>query len=211
MKPKNPLSEIYSACNSGTNQSKWQLIEDGKLTSPRCIDVELTNACNYRCRFCPTGTNSVKRSKGFMTDETIDCLVENIKECQIPAVRFIRWGEPTIHPKYLEVMRRVKKAGAMVHINTNGSLLTREAVEEMIDMKLDSIKISFQGADEGTYNEVRKGGDYQRLLESVKMLYETRGGVFARSYKYPQPFKAKRKSSLNISRRKYLPIVTITM
>ncbi len=111
MKVENPLLDIYKACNEGTNQSKWQLIEDGKLTSPRCIDVELTNTCNYHCRFCPTGTNSIKRARGFMSDETADRLVSDVKNCYISAVRFIRWGELTLHPKYLEIMRRIKEAG----------------------------------------------------------------------------------------------------
>ncbi len=91
-----------------------------------------------------------------MPDETANRLVSDVKNCHISAVRFIRWGEPTLHPKYLEIMRRIKEAGAMVHINANGSLFTKEAIEEMIDMGIDSIKISFQGADEGTYNEVRR-------------------------------------------------------
>lgn len=42
-------------------------------------------------------------------------------------------------------------------------------------MQLDSIKFSFQGADEGTYNEMREGGDYHHLLGVIKKMAEMRG------------------------------------
>ena len=175
MKRINPFIDIYKACNNGLNEEKFQRIKKGEVLIPRYIDVELTNYCNFRCCFCPTGTKSMRRMKGFMTDEVVEKLVDNIKRYQIPGVRFIRWGEPTMHPKYLEIMKKIKEVGAAIHINTNGSLLDEEQIKALIDMNLDSIKFSFQGADEGTYNEMREGGNYQKLLQIVKNFYDIRG------------------------------------
>ena len=42
-------------------------------------------------------------------------------------------------------------------------------------MKLDSIKFSFQGADEGTYNEMRFGGDFNSLVSKLHLLHKLRG------------------------------------
>lgn len=110
-----------------------------------------------------------------MPDEVIDALIANVKKYHIRGVRFIRWGEPTLHPKYIDIIRRVKDTGSLVHINTNGSTLTEESIKSLIDAGLDSIKFSFQGADEGTYNEMREGGDYNRLLGIVRAMHEIRG------------------------------------
>lgn len=117
----------------------------------------------------------MQRTRGYMSEEVVDALIENIKKYKIPGVRFIRWGEPTLHPSYIEIMKRVKAAGAVIHINTNGSLLNDEQISQLIDMQLDSIKFSFQGADEGTYNEMREGGDYKRLLGIIRKMAEARG------------------------------------
>ncbi len=179
----NKFVKMYKECNQGTNQEKHQLIKQGKLTLPRYLDVELTNLCNFRCRFCPTGTKSIQRLKGNMPEAVADALVENIRKFHIPGVRFIRWGEPTMHPKYLEIMKRVKEAGAAIHINTNGALLDEAQIKQLIEMETDSIKFSFQGADEGTYNEMREGGDYAHLLDVIKQMYHLRG---SRSYPYIQ-------------------------
>lgn len=171
----NNFVEIYKMCNNGTNEEKYALIKKGELTVPRYIDVELTNMCNFKCRFCPTGTKSLQRTQGYMSEEVVDMLIANIKKYQIPGVRFIRWGEPTLHPRYIEILKRTKLAGARIHINTNGSLLDEKRISQLIDMQLDSIKFSFQGADEGTYSEMRVGGDYRRLLDIVRKMAEMRG------------------------------------
>lgn len=125
----------------------------------------------------------MQRMRGMMPDDVANAIVENVRKYHIAGVRFIRWGEPTMHPKYIEIMEHVKKAGALIHINTNGSLLDKEQMRRLLDIHLDSIKFSFQGADKGTYNEMREGGDYDRLLEIVRTFYELRGD---REYPYIQ-------------------------
>ena len=176
----NPFVPIYRSVNNGTNEEKFKKfyscskMGDGEAL-PSYLDIELTNNCNFRCCFCPTGTKVMKRIKGFMSDEVADAIARNVKDFSIPAVRFIRWGEPTLHPKYLEIMEKMKKAGALIHINTTGSLIDKEQIQRMFDIHLDSIKFSFQGADEGTYNEMREGGDYLKLLNIIRTFYNMRG------------------------------------
>lgn len=171
---ENPFINIYKSCNSGTSKEKYYLIKSGKLQLPRYMDIELTNNCNFRCVFCPTGTGAMRRNKGFMSDEVIDKILSDVTKYKIPGVRFIRWGEPTIHPKFLETMRRFKDAGVAVHFNTNGSI-DRDCIEALVDMKLDSIKFSFQGADKGTYEEMRERGGYYELLDTVRLMADVRG------------------------------------
>lgn len=166
----NPFEEIYRSCNTGSNEEKYRLIQTGAVSLPRYLDVELTNNCNFRCRFCPTGTKSLNRMRGFMSDAVADALAENVHRYKIPGVRFIRWGEPTLHPRYIEIMRLIKNAGAKIHVNTNGSLLDEAHIYQLLDIPLDSIKFSFQGADKGTYSEMREGGDYQRLLSTIRLM-----------------------------------------
>lgn len=176
IKRENPFVPIYRKVNGGTNQEKYARIANGNgELLPDYLDVELTNHCNFRCCFCPTGTKAMQRMKGFMPDEVANAIAENVQKYHIQGVRFIRWGEPTMHPKYIEILKRVRDAGALIHINTNGSLLDESQMERLLDIHLDSIKFSFQGADEGTYNEMREGGDYQRLLRIVRKFCELRG------------------------------------
>ena len=176
MQRVNPFVPIYHKVNNGTNQEKYDsLLCSQHEALPSYIDVELTNLCNFHCCFCPTGTKAMKRMRGMMPDDVVDALAENVQKYHIPGVRFIRWGEPTMHPRYIEILEKIKKAGSLIHINTNGSLLDERQIQRLFDIHLDSIKFSFQGADEGTYNEMREGGDYERLLSTVRTFHEMRG------------------------------------
>lgn len=184
MRRTNPFVPIYHKVNNGTNREKYNAILSSRGQAlPHYLDVELTNLCNFRCRFCPTGTKSMKRIRGLMPDNVVNAIAENVQKYHIPGVRFIRWGEPTLHPRYLEILAKIKKSGCLIHINTNGSLMDDRQIEQLLNIHLDSIKFSFQGADEGTYNEMRVGGDYERLLLTIRKFYELRGN---REYPYIQ-------------------------
>lgn len=176
---KNPFKEIYLQCNQAeNNMQKYQMILDGTVSLPRYLDIELTNYCNFKCVFCPTGTNSIKRQKGYMDQKVLDAICSNIKKYHIPGVRLIRWGEPMLHPECIDIIKKLKETGPIVHINTNGSLLTFEKMQQLICVGLDSIKFSFQGADEDTYKEMRSnlsGNGYHQLLNCIRQLYELRG------------------------------------
>jgi len=167
MKRENPFESIYKKCDNGNAFEKIENLSE----FPYIIDLELTNTCNFKCLFCPTGTGSIERKQGLMSDEIFYKIINEIKEYNT-AIRFIRWGEPLIHPKLVEYIKYVKKvSNSIVHINTNGSLLDDNIINEFINIPLDSIKFSFQGIDKKSYNEMRNIDFYDDLLNKVKKLY----------------------------------------
>lgn len=171
---KNPFADIYKACNSGaTNREKCKARND--MRGPLLLDVELTNACNLQCYMCPTGTNSLTRPKGFMSEKVMNRIVEDVKEADMGGVRFILWGEPTLHPNFLEFSEKIKDAGKLVHFNTNGILLTEEMLKAVVEMEVDSVKFSFQGVDKRSYEEMRLGSDWDKLLGNIRQLNAIRG------------------------------------
>jgi len=161
---KNPFNKIYAQLNDN----------DGDFRFPVCIDMELTNNCNLHRLFCPTGTGVSVRNKGFMTDEVFNKIINDIKEEKI-GLRFSRWGEPTLHPKIINFLKMAKKDGHLLHLNTNGQLLNEPFIEDLINSGLDSIKFSFQGADEKSYQEMRQDSCFKKLIENIKRMHETRG------------------------------------
>lgn len=166
----NPLKKIYDICNGDDPKEKYNNLP----SFPRYIDIEITNHCNYKCLMCPIGTNSIKRKQGFMSDEIFEKILEEIKGYKTP-LRFIRWGEPTLHKKFIEYVKKAKQFGIVCHFNTNGSLLTKEQCINVVESGLDSIKFSFQGIDEKSYREMRNTEYFSELLATIKMLYDIRG------------------------------------
>ena len=161
---ENPFNEIYAQLNGN----------DGDFSYPVCIDIELTNNCNLQCLFCPTGTGTSTRNKGFMAEEVFQKILENLKGTRA-GLRFSRWGEPTLHPKVIDFFKAAKKNGHFLHLNTNGQLLNEIFIIDLINAGLDSIKFSFQGVDEKTYQEMRQDSSYKKLFENIKTVYSIRG------------------------------------
>jgi len=114
------------------------------------------------------------RMQGSMNDGTFHRILNEITEPRIP-VRFIRWGEPFLHPKILEYSRLVKERGLPLHITTNGQLLDEGMMQALVDMELDSIIFSMQGYDREGYKRNRVGGDYDVLFRNIRKLVRLRG------------------------------------
>ncbi len=109
-----------------------------------------------------------------MKEDLFDKLIHEIEPYKTP-IRLIRWGEPMLHPKLIDFIKKLKSIGSLAHINTNGSLLNERVIDELLDIPLDSIKFSFQGVDRKSYSEMRNIDFFDELMEIVKLFYVKRG------------------------------------
>ncbi|MBF0624149.1 MAG: radical SAM protein [Magnetococcales bacterium] len=166
----NPLAAVYDAANRGTPAEKLAALPP----LPRFIDLELTNTCNFRCLMCPTGTHLQQRKSGFMSRAVFERLLDQVRGPRIP-LRFIRWGEPTLHQRFLEFLTAAKATGLTCHLNTNGSHLEADLLAALVALPLDAIKFSFQGVDPRSYREMRNTDFFDELLERIRTLHRLRG------------------------------------
>jgi radical SAM protein with 4Fe4S-binding SPASM domain len=66
------------------------------------------------------------------------------------------WGEPLLHPDFLDLAERARKAGARVGTTTNGTLLTAEVARGMVAAGLDVVALSLAGRDQ-KHDRIRQG------------------------------------------------------
>lgn len=166
----NPFTPLYQACNTGDSAEKYASLAD----FPRIIDVEVTNACNFRCLFCPTGNHAMTRPSGFMERATYERLLDGCFD-NGTSLRFIGWGEPLLHPELVDFIHLACLGDIPTHLNTNGSKLTKDLAYRLWWGGLDSIKFSFQGADRETYAEARNIDFFDGLYEAVAIMHKMRG------------------------------------
>ena len=168
----NPFAALYDACNHGTGKDKLAGLGDG----PRIVDVEPTNACNFRCLMCPTGNKAMKRDTGVMAPETFHALADMLPPGT--GVRFIGWGEPLMHPDIVRFVNICHRKGLLTHLNTNGSHLDGSLASRLVAAGLTSIKFSFQGVERQSYREMRNTDFFDGLFETVKMFHRVRAGTY---------------------------------
>jgi MoaA/NifB/PqqE/SkfB family radical SAM enzyme len=80
------------------------------------------------------------------------------------------YGEPLSHPYCLEMIRMAKEAGYFVSLITNGILLTEPVSQKLIDLRLDKLWVSLDGASPECYMDVRLGDSLPLILENLNRL-----------------------------------------
>jgi radical SAM protein with 4Fe4S-binding SPASM domain len=142
---------------------------------PDQIYVELTNACNARCTIC--ATPSMSRQREVMD---FDLFRKIIDECgRNRAFRILPFlhGESLLVPRALDYFRYIRSASPESHINltTNGSKLTDEISEAILREDLvDSLILSMEGADQESYERIRKGLRFEEVRDNFQRLLHLR-------------------------------------
>ena len=169
--PKSKRHNIFrNVYDSDLYANAWKYKDSG-LAFPLLVDIELTNHCNLKCFFC--GQVAMARKKGFITKEVFKKAVDECALHKTP-IRLIRWGEPFLHAKAIEFSSYAKSRGLSVHITTNGLLLKKRQSLALLEMQLDSIKFSFQGATKERYQEIRNTSSYDVLKRNILELVSLR-------------------------------------
>jgi radical SAM protein with 4Fe4S-binding SPASM domain len=88
-------------------------------------------------------------------------------------------GEPLISPWFGYFCQKCKEYGVLLDITSNGTLLTQEKIAEIMPCLLD-IKISFDGFKKETFETIRKGANYELIVDNIKNLVRIRN-VFSSS------------------------------
>ncbi len=116
------------------------------------LNLELTNRCNLRCTFCPTGNRSMTRPAGLMSPHVFDRALADGRPLEF--VLLFQWGEPLLHPQFAAMAARARRAGARTFITTNGTLLDERRVGALLDAGVDRVTVSVDG-DAQTHERVR--------------------------------------------------------
>jgi short-subunit dehydrogenase/MoaA/NifB/PqqE/SkfB family radical SAM enzyme len=141
----------------------------------RLWQIETSIACNLNCIICPWKNERPEKFKaGDMSDDIWAALRPYLE--QTSSVDFTGGGEPLLHPRLAEWIEEACGAGCQTGFLTNGLILNREKSRQFIQAGLDWIGFSVDGATAGTYEQIRKGADFQKLCENINAVADLRNG-----------------------------------
>ncbi len=144
---------------------------------PRRFQIQTQTGCNARCIFCPNKYLYNKIEKGKMSDELFRKIIDEIAEHDgVERVSLYLMNEPTLDktlPEKVAYARSKLKKETEIAIDTNGSGLTQEMIEGLIDAGLDRLLVSIQGFSKETYEKIMVGLSYERMMENMERLIET--------------------------------------
>lgn len=140
--------------------------------------VEITTLCNLNCRICVR--HAWHEITGTMPLETFCALMDQLRALpHMPIIHLGGYGEPLMHPHFLEIVQAAKDAGACVELTTNGMMLNPLIASVLVDLGLDRMVVSIDAAAPDRYSEMRSGG-FERVVENLRELWrikQRRGGI----------------------------------
>jgi sulfatase maturation enzyme AslB (radical SAM superfamily) len=140
---------------------------------PDIVQIESTNLCNAKCVFCPR--DEMHRRQGVMDFDLFRKVVDECASLGITHVRVHNYGEPFLDRQLVEKVRYAKSKGiAEVGMISNGSLITEELAQGMIDAGLDAINISVDAAGKEVFERTRVHLDYDTVIGNVRTLARLR-------------------------------------
>jgi len=159
------------------NTKRVELHEVLPLETPFSIHAFVSFYCNFKCNYClhclDKDTLAEKGfKKQYMNIDIFKKMVDDVKgfNGNVKALLFAGHGEPLLHPEIAEMVAYAKKSGKFdrIEIVTNGSLLSHELSDKLIDAGLDRLRISLQGVNAEDYMDVSKVNlDFDKFVEQI--------------------------------------------
>ncbi|MBN1878762.1 radical SAM protein [bacterium] len=149
---------------------------------PGSLQIEVTNACNFRCLMCPFHgpENTSDRPIGFMEPGRYREVVRDFRDFGGSLVIPQGAGESFLHPEFPELLEFTKRTlNLSVGFNTNGARVTRDHLRLLIDLGIDEIGFSVDALTPGTFKAIT-GGDLEPVEQTVKMLVDMRRSMSVR-------------------------------
>jgi len=136
---------------------------------PLHIQIEMTNTCNLRCIMCTSVWSENAHGEHHYLDGGI---LQKLSRYYGYAVLVEPQGngEPMLHKDFMSNLKRIKQNSAFVIFTTNGTLLNPERVEKIVGLGTDVIVFSIDGATKETYEAIRKGADFEKVLDNIRLL-----------------------------------------
>jgi len=144
---------------------------------PLQLDIELNDSCNLKCPMCPLSveTNENKGRETWFKFEKFKEIIEEGVLHGLKALKLNYLNEPLIREDIFDFIAYAKKAGVCdVYLSTNGVLLTESAGKKLIESGLDRIQISIDAFEEETYDEIRPGSDFFKVIKNTETLIRLR-------------------------------------
>jgi radical SAM protein with 4Fe4S-binding SPASM domain len=143
----------------------------GLAPLPRYVEIEVTTICNKRCIFCENAhwekNDQVRKHLSF---EQFKAIVD-----QIP----IRWtnltgeGSSFLNPDYMKMVRYLReKYRASIFLVDHLSDMTEEVMEELIDLRLSGIYISFDGGTKETVEKIQVNCEFDTMVANIRRMVE---------------------------------------
>jgi MoaA/NifB/PqqE/SkfB family radical SAM enzyme len=134
---------------------------------PVSISFEPTTSCNLRCPECPSGLRSFTRDTGMLENNFFKDTIDQIAGELLYLVFYFQ-GEPYLNPDFLKMVSYASSKGIYTATSTNAHYLNDDNARRTVESGLDRLIISIDGTTQEVYQQYRRGGRLDKVIEGTK-------------------------------------------
>ncbi len=133
------------------------------------VVLEITDACNINCLWCYANAGyAIKRPRKHMPFENLKKVLKLLLDAGVKQITF-SGGEPTIYPRIKDAIKTAKDMGFVVHINTNGYVLTKDLIREFKYLGLSQIQTNIDSINPVKHDFIRgMPGSFEKAVRCLK-------------------------------------------
>ncbi len=151
------------------------------LSTPFSVLVDPSNACNFKCTFCPTGDSgllkSVNRPLGIMTLGLFCKIIDDMKGFDRKLIKLFMYkdGEPFLNKELANMIAYAKEAGVAesIEITSNGALINPAWATKILDAGLDGLRVSVEHVHDAGYKKITQTNTtYEAVRKNIEHLFK---------------------------------------
>lgn len=156
--------------------------ENRAFIGPETVHLDITNSCNFNCIACWDRSPLIRDRDDLKHEEYLrqhlsyEQILHFIDDIiKLGGVRFLKFsggGEPTMHPRFADILTylREKDRYVEIDINTNFSLISEKLLQTILAQRVDLLTVSLWAASPETYVETHPNQKKEIFLQIVKNL-----------------------------------------
>jgi sulfatase maturation enzyme AslB (radical SAM superfamily) len=135
------------------------------------VILDISNKCNLRCRMCHFSFDEMfYRPTQHMRPEMFASVAESVLPLAHTVVLSAA-NEPLMSPWFVEILEICSRYHPPnLFFLTNAQLLDEKIADAVIRYGVTQVQISADGATKQTYEYIRRGAKFERLVENLKNL-----------------------------------------
>ena len=134
---------------------------------PVSVSFEPTTSCNLRCPECPSGLRAFTRPKGMLEKNFFYNTIDQLYKDLLYLIFYFQ-GEPYLNPAFLDMVKYASGKKIYTATSTNAHYLTDENARKTVESGLDRLIISLDGTTQEVYEQYRRGGKVEKVLEGAR-------------------------------------------
>jgi radical SAM protein with 4Fe4S-binding SPASM domain len=130
--------------------------------------VQIDERCNLHCAHC--FVSATKAGHSMLYDDITRLLIPRLVGCRVERVT-LTGGEPTIHPRFTDIVHALRRAGMEVGFCTNATTLTDGQITELATIGGVHVNVSLDGFRPESHGRFRGDRDsFDLTVATVRKL-----------------------------------------